>query len=63
MFTKCQKTERNWKPADVYWFENRPLGVNKLGNIMMSTISGEASLSRRYTVKLFPKSDRYNPVV
>ena len=38
----------NWKRADKYWFENRPLGINKLGN-MMSKISTEAGLSHRYT--------------
>lgn len=39
---------QGWSTTDDVWFENRPLGVNKLGN-MMSEISQEARLSRRYT--------------
>ena len=36
------------KPADQTWYENRPLGVNKLGN-MMKDISAAAGLSTIYT--------------
>ena len=43
-----QYPKRQWKPADRVWFENRPLGVNKLSS-MMKVISGEAELSRVYT--------------
>lgn len=39
---------QGWDISDEVWFENRPLGVNKLGD-MMSEISQEARLSRRYT--------------
>ena len=43
-----QYPKRNWKPADETWFENRPLGVNKLGD-MMKDISAAAALSKKYT--------------
>ncbi|XP_020915719.1 uncharacterized protein LOC110253182 [Exaiptasia diaphana] len=43
-----QYPKRNWQPNDHVWFENRPLGVNKLAN-MMKDISREANLSRTYT--------------
>ena len=43
-----QYPKRQWKPADRVWFENRPLGVNKLSS-MMKVISAEAELSRVYT--------------
>lgn len=43
-----QYPKRNWKPQDSVWFENRPLGVNKIGG-MMKEISVEAGLSKRYT--------------
>ena len=43
-----QYPKRNWQPGDTVWFENRPLGVNKLAN-MMKDISKEAKLSRIYT--------------
>ena len=35
-------------PADLVWYENRPLGVHKLGK-MVKTISGGAKLSQIYT--------------
>ena len=35
-------------PEDAVWYENRPLGVNKLGE-MMKTISVAAKLSQLYT--------------
>lgn len=37
-----------WKDNDLVWYENRPLGVNKLSK-MMSQISQEAQLSQLYT--------------
>ena len=43
-----QYPKRNWKPTDEIWYENRPLGVNKLGD-MMKDISTAASLSKIYT--------------
>ena len=35
-------------PPDFVWYENRPLGVHKLGK-MVNTISGGAKLSQIYT--------------
>ena len=43
-----QFPKRDWQASDNVWYENRPLGVNKLGN-MMREISQEAQLSRIYT--------------
>ena len=39
-----QKPKRNFLPSDVIWFENSPIGVNKLGD-MVKEISLAASLS------------------
>lgn len=36
--------KRQWSLADIVWYENRPLGVNKLGD-MMKIISSAAGLS------------------
>ena len=38
-----QYPKRNWKPANQTWYENRPLGVNKLGT-MMKDISAATGL-------------------
>lgn len=43
-----QYPKRNWSSADSFWYENRPVGVNKL-DCMMKEISKEANLSRVYT--------------
>lgn len=43
-----QYPKRNWRPSDQVWYENRPLGVNKLSTTMKE-ISKEANLSRIYT--------------
>lgn len=43
-----QYPRRKWSPESLIWFENRPLGVNKLG-CMMKEISQEAQLSQLYT--------------
>ena len=43
-----QFPKRDWQASDNVWYENRPLGVNKLGN-MMREISQEGQLSRIYT--------------
>ncbi|CAH3188745.1 unnamed protein product, partial [Porites lobata] len=43
-----QKPKRNFLPSDEIWFENSPIGVNKLGD-MMKEISLAASLSKVYT--------------
>ena len=43
-----QYPKRNWQQTDKIWYENRPLGVNKL-SAMMKEISSEANLSRVYT--------------
>ena len=39
---------RNWAPSDLAWYDNKPLGINKLDN-MMKEISQAAQLSRVYT--------------
>ena len=43
-----QRPKRNFLPSDEIWFENWPIGVNKLGD-MMKEISLAASLSKVYT--------------
>ena len=43
-----QFPRRNWKLSDNVWYENRPIGVNKLSTIMKD-ISSAAGLSRIYT--------------
>ncbi|XP_028514294.1 uncharacterized protein LOC114574856 [Exaiptasia diaphana] len=43
-----QYPKRNWSVHDAVWYENRPIGVNKL-DAMMTDISKEAKLSRVYT--------------
>ena len=43
-----QYPKRKWQPTDAIWFENRPLGQNKLSK-MMKEISQEAGLSQQYT--------------
>ena len=43
-----QYPKRNWSEQDKVWYENRPLGVNKL-SAMMKEISSSANLSRIYT--------------
>ena len=43
-----QKPKRNFLPSDKMRFENSPIGVNKLGN-MMKEISLAASLNKVYT--------------
>ena len=35
-----QYPKRNWRPADKVWYENRPLGKNKL-SAMMKNISSQ----------------------
>lgn len=40
-----QYPKRNWRPSDQVWYENRPLGINKLST-QMKEISKEAGLSR-----------------
>ena len=40
--------KRNWRSSDKIWYENRPLGINKLST-MMKNISSAAGLSRIYT--------------
>ena len=43
-----QYPKRNWRPSDKVWYENRPLGKNKLSSLMKE-ISVEAGLSHTYT--------------
>jgi hypothetical protein len=43
-----QYPKRKWSPDCLIWYENRPLGVNKLA-AMMKNISTEAELSQTYT--------------
>ena len=43
-----QHPKQSVNPEDAVWYENRPLGVNKLGE-MMKTISVGAKLSQLYT--------------
>ena len=43
-----QYPKKNWAPTDSSWYENRPVGINKLDG-MMKEISQEAQLSRVYT--------------
>jgi len=43
-----QQPKKNFLPSDEIWFENSPIGVNKLGD-MMKEISLTASLSKVYT--------------
>ena len=43
-----QHPKQSVNPEDAVWYENRPLGVNKLGE-MMKTISVGAKLSQIYT--------------
>ena len=49
-----QLPRRDWNEAIAHniWYENRPLGVNTLGN-MMKEISTKAMLSRVYTITVF----------
>ena len=43
-----QYPKRKWSPECLIWYENRPLCVNKLGD-MMKDISAEAELSQKHT--------------
>ena len=43
-----QYPKKNWQPTDAVWYDNKPIGVNKLDN-MMREISEVAQLSRIYT--------------
>ena len=43
-----QKPKRNFASGDEVWFENCPIGVNKIG-AMMKEISIDAKLSQVYT--------------
>ena len=43
-----QYPKRSWRPSEKVWYENRPLGKNKLSSLMKE-ISAEAGLSRTYT--------------
>ena len=43
-----QKPKRNFMSGDQIWFENSPIGVNKIGS-MMKEISKDAKLSRVYS--------------
>ena len=43
-----QYTSRNWVPSDPVWYDNKPLGINKLDN-MMKDFSQAVQLSRVYT--------------
>jgi len=45
-----QYLKRNWEPSGRVWYENRPLGINKLSTTMKDTcISSAADLSGIYT--------------
>ena len=50
--SKCtaffQYPKRKWSPSDSIWYENRPLGIQKLG-MMMKEMSEAAGLSKKYT--------------
>ena len=43
-----QYPRRNWAPSNPVWYDNKPLGINKLDS-MMKEISQVAQLSRVYT--------------
>ena len=43
-----QYPSQNWVPSDPVWYDNKPLGINKLDS-MMKEISQSAQLSRVYT--------------
>ena len=43
-----QRPKRNFLPSDEIWFENSPIGVNKMGD-MMKEISLAATLNKFYT--------------
>ena len=43
-----QYPTRKWSPSDSIWYENRPLGIQKLGT-MMKEMSEVAGLSKNYT--------------
>ena len=43
-----QYPKRKWSPSDSIWYENRPLGIQRLGT-MMKEISEAAGLSKKYT--------------
>ena len=43
-----QYPRKTWQPCDEVWFDAKPIGVNKLDN-MMKTISEMAGLSKLYT--------------
>ena len=46
--TFYQRPRANWSAQDEVWYENAPLGKNKLGE-MMKVMSAEGSLSQTYT--------------
>ena len=43
-----QYPKRKWSPSNSIWYENRPLGIQKLGT-MMKEMSEAAGLSKKYT--------------
>ena len=43
-----QYPKRKWSPSDSIWYENRPLGIQKLST-MMKEMSEAAGLSKEYT--------------
>ena len=43
-----QYPKLKWSPSDSIWYENRPLGIQKLGT-MMKEMSEAADLSKKYT--------------
>ena len=43
-----QRPKANWSFQDTHWYENAPLGKNKLGE-MMKAMSVEGGLSKTYT--------------